>query len=118
MWLIIAGGVPMLFVAVFGLVSIAAAARYAYAPGDGRFSHIAALCASVAFASLAGFAADLMTVAVTVSGTDEWSSAGNLPVYVLAGFGESMAPLILGFSMVAGAAILTAIGLRRAPATV
>ena len=116
MWLLIAGGVPMVFVVVFGLVAVLAAARFAYAPGDGRFGHLVALCASVAAASLAGCAADLMAVAVHVSGNEEWTSSPDFPVIVLMGFGESMSPLILGFGLVAATAILSAIGLRRSPA--
>ena len=113
MWLILAGGIPVVFVVAFGLLSIGAAARYAYAPADGRFGHIVALCSSVTFASLAACAADLMTVASSVSGNDEWANSPQMPVIVLAGFGEAMSPLILGFAMVSAAALLTAVGQRR-----
>jgi hypothetical protein len=116
MWLLIAGGVPMLFIVVFGLVAIAAAARFAWAPGDGRWSHVAALATAVGFASIAGFAADMMSVAVHVGENPEWQTSDNFRVVVLEGFGESMSPLILGFAMVAAAALVTAVGMRRAPA--
>jgi hypothetical protein len=116
MWIIAAGGVPVLFVIAFGLIGLATAARFAWSPGDGRIGHVAGICTAVAFASLAGFAADLMTVSVQVTGSEEWSHSPDLPLIVLAGFGEAMSPLILGFSLVAVTALVTAIGLRRAPA--
>lgn len=116
MWLLIAGGVPMVFVVVFGLVSVLAAARYAYAPGDGRFGHLVALSGSVVAAAIAGCAADLMAAAMHIADNEAWTSGPDFPVYVLMGFGESMSPLILGFGLVAATAVLTAVGLRRSPA--
>ncbi len=115
MWLILAGGTPVLFVIAFGLIGVATAARYAWAPGDGRIGHVVGLATAVVLASIAGFAADLMAVSVNVTGNPEWASSPELPLIVLAGVGESMSPLILGFSLVAVTALLTAVGLRRAP---
>jgi len=110
-----AGGVPVLFVIAFGLVSLGAATRFAWSPGSGQIAPIAALASSVGFASIAGFASCLMTVAMTVSGNDEWANSPDAWRIVLQGIGESMSPLILGFSMVAVTSLITAVGLRRAP---
>lgn len=115
MWMILAGGVPVLFVIAFGLVGLAAAARFAWAPTNGRIGHIVSIATAVGFASLAGCAADLMTVAVRVTGNEEWAASPDVWLIVLAGIGESMSPLILGFSMVAVTALITAVGQRRLP---
>jgi hypothetical protein len=115
-WLFLAGGAPMFVIVVFGLVAIAAAGRFAWAPGPGRFGHIAALCTSVAFASIAGSAVDLIVVANNVPQHPEWwaDQPGGLGAIVLVGIGEALSPVVLGFSMISIAALITAVGLRRA----
>lgn len=117
MWFFVAGGFPMIFVLVFGLVALAAAARFAWRPEAGRLGHIAALCVSVLFASLAGVAAAVLAVSVKVPANPEWANSPDLPLILLVGLGEALTPAVLGFSFVAVVALVTAVGLRRlAPA--
>lgn len=115
MWLLTAGGAPSFVIVFFGLIALASAARYAWRPEPGRFSYILALSGSVLFASVAGVAAALASVAVHVTGNDEWAKSPDMPLIVLAGFGESMAPGILGFSLLTVIALISSVGLRRLP---
>lgn len=112
-WLLKAGGAPSFVTVVFGLVALVAAARFAWRPEPGRLAYIGGLGLAVLFASLAGVAADLAAVAVNVAGNEAWASSPELPVIVLMGFGESMAPAILGFSVLSVVALVSAVGLRR-----
>lgn len=114
-WLLIAGGAPMVGIAIFGLVAIMAAARFAARPSEGNLPYIGALAAAVLCSIPAAVAADLATVSVRVSEGDFGTE--NLETIVLAGVGESLAPAIFGFSMLAVIALVCAVGLRRRAAT-
>lgn len=112
-WLMIAGGMPMVVIVVFGLVALVAAARFAWTPVVGRLGHIVALSVAVLFASLAGVAADLIMVTIRVPSNPEWAQSPDLHLILLAGLGESLAPAVLGFSVLSVTALVTAIGVRR-----
>lgn len=116
-WLMIAGGAPMVGIVIFGLVAIVAAARFAARPTPGRMPYIGALAAAVFFSIPAAMAADFVAVTRAVSENPEWQSAENFKVIVLAGAGESLAPAILGFAVLAVIALVSAVGLRRLGAT-
>ena len=110
MWLFVAGGLPMLFVLIFGLVSIGAAARFAHSPDPGRLGHLVALGVSVIFAALSGVCVDLIMVC---QHAPAMAAPGELGAVVLAGIGESLSPAVLGSSLVAVTALIAAVGLRR-----
>ncbi len=116
MWLMTAGGAPSFVIVFFGLVALASAARFAWRPEPGRVGYLLALSAAVLFSSVAGVAAALASVAVHVAGNDEWAKSPDMPLIVLMGFGESMAPAILGFSLLSVIALVSSVGLRRLPA--
>jgi hypothetical protein len=116
MWFFLAGGFPMIFVLVFGLVAVAAAGRFAWKPEIGRLGHIAALCVSLGFASLAGVCTDLIAVSRHVPEMD--LEDGQLGLVMLVGLGESLSPAVLGFSLIAIVALVSAVGLRGMPARV
>jgi hypothetical protein len=103
----------MVLIATFGVVAAFAAVRFAMRPVAERLAHIGALCVALVFSGLAGVAADLLAVATNVAANPEWSASGELPLVLLVGFGESMTPAILSFSLVAGISLVVALGLRR-----
>lgn len=113
-WLMIAGGAPMVLIVVFGLLGLVSAGRYAWAPVSARLGHVVALGIAVVFASLSGVAANLIAVSIHVPANPEWAQSPDLPLIVLAGVGEALAPVVLGFSIVSVQALFTAVGLRRA----
>lgn len=115
MWLLTAGGAPSLVIVFFSLVALLSAARFAWRPEPGRLAYLIGLSAAVLFASVAGVAACLATVAVHVAGNEEWAKSPDMPLIVLTGFGESMAPAILGFAFLTAIALTTSVGLRRLP---
>ena len=113
MWMFVAGGLPMLFVLVFGLVSIGASIRFARAPATGRPAHLVALGLAVILAALSGVCVDLIMV---TQHAPEMAAPGELGEVVLVGIGESLNPAVLGFSLVAVSALISSLGLRRMPA--
>lgn len=115
MWLVMAGGFPMVVIAVVGGFALAGAARFAMAPHPDRLRHVVALSASVLCASVTGVCADLLAVSVNVPAHPEWLADPGLGVAVLVGVGESLVPAILGGSVLAAVALLAAVGLQRLP---
>jgi hypothetical protein len=115
MWFILAGGFPMIVILVVGAIALVGAVRFAITPIAGRLPYLGALGLAVAATAFAGTCADLLTVSVKVPGNPEMASSENLPIVLLVGLGESLTPAILGAAIVAVAALLVAVGLRRLP---
>jgi hypothetical protein len=104
----LAGGFPMVFVIVFGLVALASAVRFALAPAPGRVGPIVAYGIAVLLVSTAGALVDAGVVLRVVAQAED----SQVPI-LLVGLSESLSPPILGFSLVAVVALVTAVGLRR-----
>jgi hypothetical protein len=107
----VAGGFPMVFIAVFGLLALAGAGRFAAVGGP--VAPVLAYAAAVGFAALAGVAVDLaFTVRNVVALEVETEQMARM---LLMGASESLAPAIMGFAVLAVVFLLTAVGLRRHP---
>jgi hypothetical protein len=108
------GGGAMLPVTAFGLAALVAGARYAWRPEDRLIAVLRALSAATAFAGIAALCADLAAVMHKVPANPEWAKSPDLPLIVMMGIGESLAPPIVGFGLLGLAWVLAAAGLRRA----
>ena len=106
------GGVPMLFVVAFGLLTFAAAAMFAARGDRRRLGFIAGMGVATLLSVLGGISADL--AAVGHHGPERCGTRIDLPGCLLIGFAESMSPGIVGFTLLSLAAMLTAVGLSRA----
>lgn len=106
----VAGGFPMVFIAIFGAIALIGAARFAISGGPA--GPVLAYAASVGFVSIAGVAVDLSAVAYGVGGVED---AQPLQLFRIAavGLGEALAPLTFGFAVLGVVSLLLAIGLRR-----
>ena len=109
------GGIPMWFILVFGLVALAAAARYAIFPNAARSrpAFIQAMSATTLWATLACLAADLGMTGWRLTHTEEWRNDPNWHFILITGFAESMSPLVMGFALLALTALLVAVGRSR-----
>jgi hypothetical protein len=110
------GGVPMLFVVIFGLLTFLAAALFA-ARGDRRRVGFITWMGLATLMSVGGaFCADL--AAVGHHGLDRCAEMHIQPAScVLVGMAESMAPGIVGFTLLSLAGMLTAVGMSRTART-
>lgn len=106
------GGFSMSFVALLGLVTLMAAIRFLRAPASETVGSLRALSAATAFASFAGFAANIAAVCQHVPGNPKFANDPQVGLIVLMGVGESLAPLILGFGLLAAAWLAAALGGR------
>jgi len=107
----VAGGFPMWVVLIFGLLCLGTAIRFAFTATPRRLAVIRALSWATAFSILSGVASNFMAVMWHVPGNPEWSREPLFPV--MQGLGEAVTPAILGFTLLAIAWLLVAVGLRR-----
>ena len=107
------GGAPMWGIILFGILALAAATRFAYRPTRAQVPGIASLGLSVLFSIFCGVMADIAAVGSQVPARPEWANDPKIHLILLRGLAESMAPGILGFSVLSVVALLCAVGYRR-----
>jgi hypothetical protein len=107
------GGAPMLLIVVFGILGIMAGGAFAYRPDPRKVEAVRSLNMALLFFTLAGVASDLAAVMHHVPARPEWAHSPDLHLIVMTGLGESMAPAILGFSVLAVIWLLMTLGFRR-----
>ncbi|HVX97843.1 MAG TPA: hypothetical protein VHK47_23215 [Polyangia bacterium] len=106
------GGGPMLFVVIFGLLTFGAAALFAARGDRRRVAFISWMGVATALSVAGGIASDL--AAVGHHGMERCAERHVEPVAcLLVGMAESMAPGIVGFTLLSLAAMLTAVGMSR-----
>jgi hypothetical protein len=106
------GGGPMLFVVVFGVLTFLAAAVFAVRGDRRRLGFIASMGLATALSLAGGICSDL--AAVGRHGLARCAEQHIDPAAcILGGIAESMAPGIVGFTLLSLAAMLAAVGVSR-----
>ena len=108
-----AGGFPMWAILVFGVMDLALALLFAWRPERQKVPAIMALGLAVLFSVGSGVMADLAAVGSKVPNRPEWANSPKVHLIILEGIGESMAPGILGFTLLSLVALVCAVGLRK-----
>lgn len=109
----IEGGWAMWFVLAFGAITLTAAARFARRPAAPRQRTVCAFTLATGFAIASAVSANLAAVGSKVPNIPELANSPRLHLIVMEGISESLAPAILGFSLLSFAWILMAVGERR-----
>jgi len=111
------GGLPMVFILLFGLSALGAAFYFAVRAERRTLGFVEAMGRATLFATLAATAADVGATLNAVARAWDAAPPGAGPAtgarLLVEGFAESTSPGILGFSMLALVAMLTAVGRRR-----
>jgi hypothetical protein len=107
------GGFPVFFLLAFGLLAMAFAVRFATAPSQRMFRTTLALGAATLLTSINGIFAALSAVGHHAPEYLKRHPESSLSEVVLLGFGESMAPGILGFTILSLIALILALGVYR-----
>jgi hypothetical protein len=110
------GGFPMFFLLAFGLAALVLAGLYARVPSRARLRQTIALSFATGFTAVTGTAKAIAMVGHHVSAYLARHPEMALPEVLLQGLAESMAPLILGFTLLSLVALVVAVGLYREPA--
>jgi hypothetical protein len=106
------GGGPMLFVVIFGVLTFGAAARFAARGDRRRIAFITWMGLATALSIAGGICSDL--AAVGHHGFERCAEKHIEPAAcLLVGVAESMAPGIVGFTLLSLAGMLTAVGMSR-----
>jgi len=108
-----AGGVPMWFVLLFGVLALIAAGFFAWRPEPRKIDAIKALSIATVFSIASAIVSDIAAVGSKVPANPEWAHSPDLPLIVMQGVSESMAPGILGFSILSLVWLVMSVGHRR-----
>jgi hypothetical protein len=109
------GGIPMLFILVFGLIALGTAMRYAARPGPVHLAFSRAMALATFHATLVGFCADLGAV-FTKGPRIAAAEHADLSRVLIQGLAESTSPGIMGFTLLALTSLFVAVGRLRAGA--
>jgi hypothetical protein len=99
----------MFFLLAFGLAALVVAVLYARVPGKARLRQTVALSCATGFTAITGTATDIATVG------HHAPAFHAQPEVLLQGLAESMAPLILGGTLLSLVALVVTVGLYREP---
>jgi hypothetical protein len=105
------GGYAMWFILVLGGVTLGIAVSFVVRPAERKLAVLRPM--SVLFLTLSGLFAGLAATMKAVTSVPEFADSPDLHKYVMIGLGESMCNAILGFSLLALAWLVTAVGMRR-----
>jgi hypothetical protein len=108
-----AGGWPMWVVLLYGLITLVAAGFFAARPEEPKIAFIRAMSTATVFAVLGGVASCLGAVMANIPNNPEFAKSPELHLIIMVGFGESLAPAILGFVLLSLVWVVTAAGVRR-----
>jgi hypothetical protein len=123
MWTLIhEGGWPIWFTLLFGLISLAAAARFARSGDKKHLGFVIGMSAATLFSVANGIVADLSAVGHHLNERwDQYFPSGatmpDLTRLLGQGFAESMSPGILGFTLLSLTWLVAAAGLARSART-
>jgi hypothetical protein len=107
------GGWAMWFVLAFGLITWAAAVSFARKPGLTREHTVRSFTRATSFAIISAVCLDLAAVGSRVPNEPRFANHPRIYFVVMEGISESLAPAILGFTLLSFAWIVMAIGQRR-----
>ena len=107
------GGWGMFVVLAFALVTLAQAVGFALRPDLGRRAALDALSRATLCSAIGTVCLNLAAVGSRVPAKLEWASSPKLPLIVMEGIAESLAPAIMGFAFLALTWMLAAVGHRR-----
>ncbi len=114
----IEGGFSMFFVLALGVAALVSSAMFARRPDPRKVDAVKGVGTSLLFASVMGLATNVSAVFHKVPNRPEWAHSPDLSLIVMTGLGESLAPFILGFAILAIQSLLVAYGFRRLARTI
>ncbi|HTV26008.1 MAG TPA: hypothetical protein VMG12_45230 [Polyangiaceae bacterium] len=114
LWYFILGGGPSIwFVMLFAGFTLAAAVAFMRRPDPRRADAVRSFTRATAFSILSSVCLNLAAVGSKVPANPEWANSPRLPLIVMEGISESLAPAILGFMLLSLSWTLMAVGHRR-----
>ena len=112
-YFMIEGGWGMWFVLALGLMSLGAAMGFARYPQAARLDTVRSLGRATVFSIASSVSLNLAAVGSKVPARLEWAESPRLPLIVMTGIAESLAPAILGFALLSLCWIVVTVGQRK-----
>ena len=103
----------MWFILAFGLITLAAAAGFARRPSPGAEQAVRSLSRATTFSMLSTVCLDLAAVGSRIPNEPAFASHPQIHFVVMEGIAESLAPAILGSTLLCFVWLLVAVGQRR-----
>lgn len=107
------GGIAMIALLLFSAAALRQNFRFARQPREAHAGSARAWTQAVLFATITAVAFNIRAVCTKVPANEEWANSPDLPLILLVGLGESLAPAVLGGAVLATCAVFSAIGWRR-----
>lgn len=106
------GGYSMWIVLLFGIILLVATILFVRRPEEGKLGFIRGMTVANIFAILSGIAGNLAAT-FNHAGFQTEANTVEAAASAMVGFSESLSPASLGFSVLAIAWLITAVGIRR-----
>ncbi|MEO8183951.1 MAG: hypothetical protein ABI895_34445 [Deltaproteobacteria bacterium] len=107
------GGWAMWFVLALALITVLAAVGFARRPGSARKEAVCSFSRATSLVIVSAVSLNLAAVGSKIPNNPEWANSPRMPLMVMEGISESLAPAILGFTLLSLAWLVMAIGQRR-----
>lgn len=108
-----AGGFGMFVLLLFGALGLWTAGAFAFRPDPRRVEVVGCMSKVMIFSTILSVATDFGAVFHKVPNRPEWAHSPDMPLIVMTGLGESMAPAILGSAILTVMWLLMTLGFRR-----
>jgi|KBSSwiStaDraftv2_1062776.scaffolds.fasta_scaffold651789_2 hypothetical protein len=112
-YFMIEGGWAMWFVLALALITLAAAVGFARRPSSVRKDAVHSFSRATSLVIVSAVSLNLAAVGSKIPNNPQWANSPRMPLLVMEGISESLAPAILGFTLLSLAWIVMAVGQRR-----
>jgi hypothetical protein len=107
------GGIPILFVLLFWLLTLGAAASFVWRPDSRKIDAIQSLSKATLYAVLGVIVSCLAAVGAKIPTNPDWAHSPDIHLIIMQGISESMSPGILGFTALSLVWLLSAVEQHR-----
>jgi hypothetical protein len=108
-----AGGFGTWAILLFGLITLVAAATFAWRPTERRAGFLRGMSQATLYSTLTAIVAGFAAVMSKVPARPEWAKSPDMPLIVMTGLGEALTCGILGFAILSLCWLMGAVGNRR-----
>ncbi|HET9934652.1 MAG TPA: hypothetical protein VFQ35_28300 [Polyangiaceae bacterium] len=107
------GGWSMWFVLAFGLVTLAMSVSFLRQPNVRQADIVRSFSRATVFSIITGVSVNIAAVGAKVPANPEWANSPQIHLIVMQGIAEAIAPSSLGFTLLALAWLVVAVGQRK-----
>lgn len=107
------GGWSMWFVLAIGLVTLAMSVSFLKWPNARQADIVRSFTRATVFSIVTGLSVNIAAVGAKVPANPEWANSPQIHLIIMQGIAEAIAPASLGFTLLALAWLVVAVGQRK-----